>query len=53
MRSITSPPRTRTPSRAARPTASAVASGVAMPIAHGQATTITASATSPACPARP
>ena len=50
MRSSTSPPRTRTPARAARPMASAVASGAAMPIAHGQATTSTASAANPPWP---
>ena len=49
LRSMTSPPRTSTPARAARPMARAVASGVAMPIAHGQATTRTASAAKPAC----
>ena len=47
MRSSTSPPRTSTPDRAARPMANEVASGVAMPSAHGQATTSTASAASP------
>ena len=47
MRSSTSPPRTSTPDRAARPMANEVASGVAIPSAHGQATTSTASAANP------
>ena len=54
MRSSASPPRTRIPSRAARPVATITAVGTASPIAHGQAmistATLTAAALASSCP---